>query len=134
MRRYASVPGVTGSWIAMSWSKRERGPAAAARASCGATRAFVPRRSTITIWLPRPFILRKRRFASALTAILGGGSGILGGFRRYMGQNRRFRESRADMRRCHDPDPMDAVRGADNGARGGVLGPCPDGAGDRRSP
>src|SRR5918994_5315864 len=66
MRRKASVWGVRGSWIAMSWSKRERGSAAMARASAGATFSFVPRKSTITISLPRPFILRNRRFASAL--------------------------------------------------------------------
>ena len=46
-----------------------RGSAAMARASVGADRReSVPRRSSITISLPRPFIFRKRRFASALTA------------------------------------------------------------------
>src|SRR3954447_7326212 len=68
MRRYASVPGVTGSWTAISWSKRDRGSAATARASSAERRESEPRRSTITISLPRPFIFRKRRFASALTA------------------------------------------------------------------
>src|SRR5215218_9945158 len=50
----------------MSWSKRERGSRAIARASSGETRTEVPRRSTTVISLPSPFILRNRRFASAL--------------------------------------------------------------------
>ncbi len=57
----------------------DRGPPSAGRSATAArprspgpprrqAASPVPRRSTITISLPRPFIFRKRRFASALTA------------------------------------------------------------------
>ena len=65
--------GRRGSCTTMSWSKCERGSAAMARASAALTRTAVPRRSSTTISLPRPFIFRKRRFARGLMGLVCGG-------------------------------------------------------------
>ena len=93
-------PACLGSCSTIIWSKCDAGRSATARAAAGVNASLRPRRSTTTISLPRPFILRKGRVAG-MASLYGEPPGQ---HNRGRGHSSRKNEQNSALKRCnHKP-------------------------------